>query len=335
MHDDHVLIVMVNYRTADLAVACLRSIVEELMPYPRARVVVVDNQSGDGSFDRLQAAVAGAGWGGQVEIVLSPVNGGFAAGNNLGIRTAQRADWRPSHVWLINPDAEVRPGALALLLQFMAAHPRAGIVGGSMESPTGEAWPYAFGFPSIWSEIDNSLRLGFVSRWLARHAVLRRMGNRPEPVDWICGANFMIRGELLDSVGLMDEDYFLYFEEVDYCLQARRAGWECWYVPDARVMHIAGQSSGITDSALQRRPAYWFESRRRYFVKNHGRAYALLTDLAWLSCFAFWRLRRRLQRKPEGDPPRMLGDFARHSLLLRPWATVRDVVAARPADGSR
>ena len=332
--DERVLIVIVNYRTASLAVACLQSLAVELASHPHARVVVVDNDSGDGSMAQLRAAIDGAGWGSWVELVASAVNGGFAAGNNLGIRTALRRGLRPSHVWLVNPDAEVRPGALDVLLQFMAQHPRAGIAGGCLESPSGEVWPYAFRFPSIWSEIDSGLRLGVVSRMVARHAALRRMGEAPEPVDWICGANFMIRGQLLDRIGLMDEDYFLYFEEVDYCLQARRAGWQCWFVPAARVMHIAGQSSGISsaDLAPPRRPAYWFESRRRYFVKNHGRVYAWLTDLAWLGSFSSWRLRRRLQGKTDVDPPQMLADFARHSLLVQPFVQVRDAAAVRATD---
>jgi N-acetylglucosaminyl-diphospho-decaprenol L-rhamnosyltransferase len=323
------LVAIVNYRTADLTVACLRSLADEVAAQPGTRVFVVDNASGDGSVETIRHAVDAAGWGDWVQVMASPVNGGFAAGNNLAIRSVWATGARPRHVWLVNPDAQVRPGALAALLDFMQRHPRAGIVGGSLEDEGGERWPYAFRFPSVWSEIDNGLRLGFVSRWLGRRSVVRRMGDQPQPVDWISGANFMIRRELIDGVGLMDERYFLYFEETDYCLRAARAGWECWYVPAALVMHIAGQSTGITSrtqATQHRRPAYWFESRRRFFMKNYGRAYALLTDLAWMSCFSLWRLRRLLQRKPDHDPHRMLADFARHSVVLHPLAPVADAV---------
>jgi N-acetylglucosaminyl-diphospho-decaprenol L-rhamnosyltransferase len=319
------LVVVVNFRTPRLTINCLRSLDPELAAYPGSRVIVVDNASGDGSFEDIQAAIAAQGWGAWAEVIASPVNGGFAAGNNMAIRVARERGELPQLVWLVNPDAEVRPGALLALGAFMQAHPKAGIAGGSLENEQGQPWPYAFRFPSVWSEIDNGLRLGVISRWLARRSVVRPMGSEPQCVDWISGANFMIRSEVIDRVGLMDDQYFLYFEETDYCRRAQRFGWECWYVPHARVMHIAGQSTGIsspTEGRPRRRPAYWFESRRRYFVKNHGRLYAWLTDLAWLSCFAFWRLRRRIQKKPDRDPPGMLADFARHSLLRNPFAVV-------------
>jgi N-acetylglucosaminyl-diphospho-decaprenol L-rhamnosyltransferase len=327
------LVVVVNYRTSGLTQACLRSLAPEVAAHPDTRVVVVDNASGDGSVERLRAAIDEAGWGAWAQVIDSPVNGGFAAGNNVAIRAALALGEKPQYIWLVNPDAEARPGALATLLDFMQRHPRVGIAGGSLEDETGQPWPYAFRFPSLWSEIDDGLRLGLVSRWLERRSIVRRMGDEPQRVDWISGANFMIRGELLDAVGLMDERYFLYFEETDYCLQAEHAGWECWYVPAARVMHIAGQSTGITQrvqAPQRRRPAYWFESRRRFFVKAYGRAYALLADLAWMACFALWRLRRVLQRKPDHDPPGMLVDFARHSLLLHPLTPIVEGSAARP-----
>jgi N-acetylglucosaminyl-diphospho-decaprenol L-rhamnosyltransferase len=324
------LVVIVNYRTPELAIACVRSLAPELAGHPGSRVTVVDNDSGDGSAGKIGAAIRESGWSAWANLIASPVNGGFAAGNNLAIRAAMAQGPRPEQVWLVNPDAEVRPGALATLLAFMEAHPRAGVIGGAIEDYTdGKIWPYAFRFPTLWSEIDNGLRLGLVSRLLASHRVMHEMGSEPQQVDWLCGANFMIRGELLDHIGLLDERYFLYFEETDFCHRAKRAGWECWYVPDAHVMHIAGQSTGVTglrDAPPPRRPAYWFESRRHYFVSNYGRLYATLTDLAWMSCFALWRLRRALQRTPDRDPPAMLADFARHSMLFNPFRDLPDRV---------
>jgi hypothetical protein len=133
----------------------------------------------------------------------------------------------------------------------------------------------------------------------------------------MAGASMMIRRAVFDSIGLMDEAYFLYFEETDFCLRARRAGWLCWYVPASRVVHLVGQSSGVTDtrSRPKRMPRYWLESRRRYFRRNHGWLYALLADCAWAFGFALWRLRRWLQRKPDHDPPGLLWDFMRFSFL--------------------
>src|SRR5262249_17081759 len=127
----------------------------------------------------------------------------------------------------------------------------------------------------------------------------------------------IVRREVFDRVGLMDERYFLYYEEVDFCLRSRRAGWPCWYVPASRVVHLVGQSSGVTDvkRPAKRRPRYWFESRSRYFRRNHGRVCKTLADLAWVFGFSLWRLRRRLQGKPDPDPPGLLGDFLRYNFL--------------------
>jgi GT2 family glycosyltransferase len=127
----------------------------------------------------------------------------------------------------------------------------------------------------------------------------------------------IIRREVFADIGLMDAGYFLYFEEVDFCLNAQRAGWTCWYVPESRVMHFVGKSSGITNvpEDRTRRPRYWFESRQRYFVKNHGRLYAWCANAAWAAGFVIWRVRRLVQGKPDNDPPHMLWDFVRFSRL--------------------
>ena len=124
---------------------------------------------------------------------------------------------------------------------------------------------------------------------------------------------------MFEKVGLLDERYFMYYEEVDFCLRARRAGFTCWYVPASRVVHFVGAASQISDARKhrRRRPAYWFESRRRYFTQNHGRPYALLADAAYATAFALWRIRRAIQRKPDPDPPQFLTDFLRHSTVGR------------------
>ena len=116
----------------------------------------------------------------------------------------------------------------------------------------------------------------------------------------------------------LDEGYFLYFEETDFTVRAKRAGWTCWHVPASRVVHLVGQSSGVTirGERPQRRPAYWFESRRRYFVLNHGRWYAALTDGLVIAAYSVWLVRIVLQRKANPDPPQFLRDFIRHSAIF-------------------
>ena len=325
------LVVIVNYRTGPLVVGCLRSLAQE-MPLGDGsfRVLVVDNASGDGSAAHIRASIDAAGWGAWAQVRESACNGGFSYGNNLAVREALQQPNPPDQIWLLNPDTVVQRGAVSGLVECLQRHPRAGIVGSGIDNDDGAPWPYAFRFPSIASEFENGVRLGLVTRWLRSRLVARQMGTTAQPADWVSGASMMVRRQVFEQIGLMDEGYFLYYEETDFCRRARQAGWEVWYEPAARVMHIAGQSTGVTgrQSVVPRRPAYWFESRRRYFVKHHGRLYAAVADLAWMLGFSIWRVRRRLQRKNDTDPPRMLVDFVAHSVLCHPrWTPKVDAGA--------
>jgi GT2 family glycosyltransferase len=313
------LAIIVNYRTGTLVVECLASLEQEVRAMPGFRVIVVDNASGDDSAVEIDSAIRARGWGNWAELAASPVNGGFASGNNHAIRRVLAGENPPDLIWLVNPDTVVRPGAGRALAAFMRDHPKAGIAGSALQSADGTPWPYAFRFPTILGETERGARLGLVSRLLASHAIGRTMGQDAAQVDWVSGASMVIRRAVFADTGLMDEGYFLYYEETDFCLQAQRAGWECWYVPEAVVLHISGQSTGVTAATTQpkRIPRYWFESRRRYFVKNHGRAYAITADLGWAGMHVLWRLRQLILRRRNPDPPRMLGDFLRYSALFR------------------
>jgi N-acetylglucosaminyl-diphospho-decaprenol L-rhamnosyltransferase len=309
------LVVIVNYRTAALTCNCLRSLAPEVAANPGTRAVVVDNDSGDAQA--LAAAIRDNHWH-WASLIVAERNGGFAYGNNQGIRPALQAPAPPRYFWLLNSDTEVRPGVLGALVDFMDSHPQVGIAGSGIENPDGSDWPIAFRFHSPWSQFENGIRFAPITRLLSRYVVARTMENRPAPVDWVSGASMFIRREVFQTAGLMDEGYFLYFEEVDFCLRARRAGWECWYVPAGRIMHICGQSTGVSVATGKRRmPSYWFQSRHRYFVKNHGLWRARLADLAFGTGFALWRLRRALLRRPDPDPPFMLRDFWRTSILFK------------------
>lgn len=311
-----ILVVVVNYRTGALAVDCLASLADEFATNPTMRAVVVDNASGDGSSETIAAAIAASGWS-WASLVASPVNGGFAHGNNVALRAALAGSDPPELFWLLNPDTRVRPGAVAALTQFFKAKPEVGIAGTMIEEANGAPWPFAFRFPSILSEFERGIRLSLATRLLDRYRVLRRMGDEPAVVDWVSGASMVVRREVFEDIGLMDEAYFLYFEETDFCLAARRAGWSCWYVPNARIMHIAGQSTGVTatDSGRRRLPRYWFDSRRRYFTKNRGLAYAAATDLAWLGAHLLWTGRRMLTFRADDDPDHLLRDFVAGSAV--------------------
>ncbi|HEY9859539.1 MAG TPA: glycosyltransferase family 2 protein [Candidatus Obscuribacterales bacterium] len=313
------LVVIVNYRTPSLTIDSLRSLVSEVQALPGTRVVVTDNNSGDGSVEKIGAAIETEGWGEWASLMPLELNGGFAYGNNAAIRPALHSTNPPPYILLLNPDTIVRPRALQVLVDFMNKHPDVGIAGSRLEDPDETPQRSAFRFHTAFSELDFGLRLGIVSKLLSKWVVAPPVSDETYQTDWVAGASMIIRREVFEAAGLMDEDYFMYYEEMDFCLQAKKAGWSCWYVPESRVVHLVGQSSGVTDTKRppKRLPQYLFDSRRRYFIKNYGWLYAALADHAWASGFALWRLRRVIQRKPDNDPPKVFGDFLRNSVLFR------------------
>jgi GT2 family glycosyltransferase len=310
-------IVVVNYRTADLVLDCLRSLIPEIRSEQDCRVIVVENGSQDGSAARMRQASKTEGWGRLITLVVLEKNIGFAGGNNVALRLLLKSPDPPDYIWFLNPDTIICPGALHTLVDFMDQHPAVGIAGSRLEDPDGTPQRSAFRFPTVASELEDGFRLGVISRLLHNRLLAPPVLDQPHLTDWLAGASMIVRRAVFESIGLMDENYFLYFEEVDFCRAARRAGWLCWYVPASRVVHLVGQSSGVTDTRRppRRRPRYWFESRRRYFTKNHGRHYKVLADVAWATGFAVWRVRRWLQRKPDPDPPGLLWDFVRFNFL--------------------
>ena len=185
----------------------------------------------------------------------------------------------------------MRPGAIHALVDFMNTHDGVGIAGSRLEDPDGTPQRSAFRFPTIASEFERGIRLGVRVEDAASRVVAPPVPEEESPTDWVAGASMIVRRAVFDAIGLMDEKYFMYFEEVDFCLQAKRAGWPCWYVPASRVVHLVGAASELSDARKhrKRRPRYWFDSRRRYFVKNHGLMYAALADLAFVVGFALWR----------------------------------------------
>ncbi len=151
----------------------------------------------------------------------------------------------------------------------MDSHPKVGIAGSQLLWPDGVPQRTPFRFQGILSELDRGLRLGFVSRLVSPWTRSRRR-TVACPAEWVSGACIMLRRSMLDQIGLLDEGLYTYFDDIDICLRARRAGWETWYVPESRIIHLEGSSTGVTSQAKKRRPAYWFQARRRYFLKNYG-----------------------------------------------------------------
>lgn len=312
-----VLVVIVNYRTPDLTIDCLKSLAHEIAQVPTAQVVVTDNCSPDDSVVRIGQAIDSMGFSDWCRLMPLPRNGGFAYGNNQAIQPYLQSSDRPDYVWLLNPDTLILPGALTELIAFMESHPSVGIAGGRAVNRDMTVRRSSFRFHTPLSELENALQFGPVSRLLHRYVVAPEIPDHPQKVDWVSGASMMIRQNVFDHIGLLDDGYFMYFEETDFCLRSSRAGFECWYVPQSRIIHLVGQSSGVTGTqrSVKRRPRYWFESRSRFFRKNYGWLTMHLANLFWLIAYPIGRLWYRCRGKKRDDPPQLWWDFLRYNYL--------------------
>ena len=304
-----ILIVSLNFRTAEMTLRSVESALHAIKGL-NAELVIVDNESGDGSFERMQAHVAAQGW--PVRVIASGRNGGFGAGNNVGIRAGMADGTAPDYVYILNSDAFPRPDALRLLVDHLESHPKAGIAGSYIEGDDGVPHVTAFRFPSVWSELEGSARFGPISRLLSRHRVPLEIPHATCPVEWLAGASMLMRHEMLERIGLFDETFFLYFEETDLCRRAAEAGFETHYVRDSVVTHIGSVSTGM--KTWDRIPGFWLDSRWHYFSKTYGRGGAVLATLAHVAGGCLWRLRRLIQRKPAADPRHFLRDLIAHDI---------------------
>jgi N-acetylglucosaminyl-diphospho-decaprenol L-rhamnosyltransferase len=274
-------VVTVNYRSPGLAIDCLRSLAEQVAANKGSRAIVVDNDSGDGSPALIAEAIRSEHWSSWASVVALPRNGGFSYGNNAAIEIAMESIPGLSCVVLINPDALAKPGAIGALVDFLDHHPSVGIVGAGIDNAEGLQEPSAHAFPSPLGELEGAARFSLLSSLLRPFVVTPPRQGDTRHCDWVSGSCMAIRREVLDKVGRFDEGFFLYFEEVDFCWRARSEGWSCWCLPWARIVHLEGASTGINRRG-RRRSAYWFDSRRRFFVKHYGIAGLLAADALWV-----------------------------------------------------
>lgn len=314
------LIVSVNYRTPARMIMCMKSVAAEIASIKNAKMIVVDNESGDGSFEIISRAINENGWQEWAYVINAERNGGYSYGNNFAIRQALNSASPPEYIHLLNPDTEVRKNSLSALKDFMDINPKAGIAGSRFENPDGSEWNIAFRFPSIFSEFERGICLGPVSKLLRKYVVAMNMGYESSRVDWLPGASMVIRRAVFEQVGLFDENYFLYCEETDFCLNAARNNWPAYHVPESLVMHIAGDSTGVSShnikSEVRPLPGYVFESRRYYFRKNYGFLYAAGADVAWIAGILLRKLRLLLERRRDDNPPNLLSGAFGNSFLF-------------------
>jgi N-acetylglucosaminyl-diphospho-decaprenol L-rhamnosyltransferase len=283
-----IAISIINYRTGPMTIACVTSVLADIGDLD-AQVVVVDNASGDGSADQIADWIAAQPAGTPVRLVRSERNTGFSGGHNLGMAAV-----RAGHYLILNSDALLRPRFLAHILAAADANPRAGLVAPQIETDDGDIQISCFRFHSPASELIRGAASGPVTRVLQRHVVALPPRADPEAVEWASFACILLRGEMVDQIGPMDEGYFLYFEDAAYCLTARRAGWGIVQERRAVAVHYKGGSGPVEalGAARKRLPAYYYSARTRFFYQAHGHMGLLLANLMWLSGRGLAHLRR-------------------------------------------
>lgn len=238
-HAPAMSVVIVSYNVAALLTRCIAAVLAQEVP-GGCEVIVVDNASTDGSAAVVRERFP------TVRLVANTANVGFARATNQGLALA-----RGRTLLLLNPDAEPQPGALATLLDFLDRHPDAAAVGPALHNPDGTRQRACFRFPTLAMVFLDLFPLHprlMESRLNGRYPAEFR--GRPFRIDHPLGACMLIRRAALDTVGPLDEGYFMYCEEVDWCWRARRAGWRIYYVPRAVVVHYGGQSTRQAPEAM-------------------------------------------------------------------------------------
>lgn len=288
-----IAIVVINYRTAQMTLECLASLAAEVTDLPGCHVVLVDSASGDESADRLEAESSAREWNSWLSIFRLPENRGFSAGNNAGIAFAEQLARFDAYL-LLNSDTLVRRGALKTLGQVLENDSSVGLVGPRLEWSDGALQVSCFRKIGPLSELLTAAKTGPITRIFAGgevaifdppHCEERNGGvdNDRAEIDWISFACVLIRRDVVSQIGPMDEGFFMYFEDADYCLRARKAGWQIAYAPSAHVVHLRGGRTPETLALeeLRRRPAYYYQSRARYLAKYYGRTGPWRANLCW------------------------------------------------------
>lgn len=251
-------IIIVSWNVRDLLFACLSSL-QAQRERLALQVVVVDSNSSDGSAEMVCSRFP---W---TELIASPENVGFPRGNNLGLALA-----RGRYVMLLNPDTEVLGDALATLVAYLEEHADVGVVGPQLLNPDGSVQSSRRRFPTLATGFFESTWLQPLAprRLLASYYMDDRPDDAPADVDWVTGAALITRREIVEQVGGLDESYFMYSEELDWCRRIRAAGWRAVYLPAAQVIHHEGKSS---EQAVTARHINFQRAKLRYYCTYHGR----------------------------------------------------------------
>jgi len=270
-------VIIINYKSPGLTIQAVDSVLSALDGVD-SRIVVVDNCSGDQSLEEIGGWVEQNNWADRVAVLASPTNSGFSGGNNFGIRAID-ADY----YLLLNSDTIVRSGAIGTLMDRVDQFPDVGLFSPRLEWEDGVPQESCFQFHRPASEIIRASGTGLVDRFLKQYVVALPVCDVASFSEWTSFACVLIRKEVFESVGQMDDDFFMYYEDSEFCFRAGKAGWKVMNVPEARVVHLRGGSSSVKSSAKKRKrlPKYYYESRTKYYYKCFGHIGLLYANLCW------------------------------------------------------
>ena len=262
-------VIIVSHNTRELLALCLDSLLANLASSALGyEIIVVDNASRDRTVEMVRKRFP------QVQLLANEENLGFAAANNQGLKKS-----KGNYLLLLNPDTLVKGKALQLMLQFLVSHPQVGMVGPKLLYPDGRLQHSAFSFPTLPMIFLDFFPLNhrlINSRLNGRYPKALYEAGEPFPVDHPLGAAMMVRGEAADQVGPLDEGFFIYCEEIEWCMRMKKMGWEIFCLPQAEIVHYVGQSTG------QFREAMYVElhrSRYRLYEKHYGPAFRFMARL--------------------------------------------------------
>ena len=310
-----VAIVTVTYN-AEHFIDDFAKAVQALFNYdPRFKLVIVDNDSKDKTVPWLEAFFSSEIQEGRVIVEAVGVNRGFGAGCNIGVRLAGDAEL----LWFLNPDTQIEISTALELIKCFDNDESLSSVGSLLKNQVGEVTPGSFRFPELATVFLSCIHLGLLDRLFSSKTLIYDDNHHMKPVDWLTGASFMIKKQHFDSVDGFDETFFLYFEEIDLFYRLQQKGYKSTGCNNSVVYHISGASTGINkqlqSGLLPRRPKYWFESRRHFYMKNYGRLYFLIIDMVYIVGSVLGRLKAFILNRKITRSRYLLRDILQHSAI--------------------
>lgn len=266
-------IIIVSWNTRDLLKRCLDSIYQHTRGV-HFEIFVIDNNSEDETKDMVEEYKSG-----NLYLIVNKTNRGFAAANNQGIKKAQG-----KYILLLNPDTKLKENSFAKMMEFMETQPLCGICGCHLLNSDASHQNSVRRFPKFLDQALILLKLHHLYDGFSSFKKYIAQGfnyQKSQMVDQVMGACFMIKRELVARIGLLDEKFFIWFEEVDYCKRAYNAGYEIWYYADTELTHHFRQSFKLVMPVKKQR--IWNKSLRYYFWKHHGIvSYIGISILTWM-----------------------------------------------------